>query len=218
MSLSDCTLENDHLFYKNCLQILEDDNLQLCLFQEVYDQAMAGHTRIAKTHDLLSQWYYWPKMVNTIWQYIRNCHVCSQAKLTCDCQGELLSLPVPQQWWQDLAIDFITNLPESQDTCFPGAKHIWVITDCLTKEHHFVPCAEITTSHLVWMFIQFVVRHMACQEALCQTKEASLSVPSREHFVHSLRSPCNCLQDTTQKQMAKQNVRTRSLNTTYSHT
>ena len=55
-------------------------------------------------------------------------------------------------------MDFITNLPELQDTCFPGAKHIWVITDCLTKECHFVPCAEMTTSHLVWMFIQFVVQ------------------------------------------------------------
>ena len=55
-------------------------------------------------------------------------------------------------------MDFITDLPKSRDACFPGAKHIWVITDCLTKEHHFVPCAEMTTSHLVWMFIQFVVR------------------------------------------------------------
>ena len=55
----------------------EDDNLQLHLFQEVYDQAMAGYIKIAKTHDLLSQWYYWPKMVNIIWQYIRNCHICS---------------------------------------------------------------------------------------------------------------------------------------------
>ena len=96
-------------------------------------------------------------MVNTIWQYIRNCHVCSQAKPTYNCQGELLSLPVSQQRWQDLAMDFITDLPESQDTCFPGTKHIWVITDHLTKEHHFMPYAEITTSHLVWMFIQFVV-------------------------------------------------------------
>ena len=118
---------------------------------------MAGHTGIAKTHNLLSCWYYWPKMVNIIQQYIRNCHVCSQAKLARDHQGELLSLPVPQQRWQDLAMDFITDLPKSRDACFPGAKHIWVITDCLTKEHHFVPCAEMTTSHLVWMFIQFVV-------------------------------------------------------------
>ena len=54
-------------------------------------------------------------------------------------------------------MDFITDLPKSRDACFPGAKHIWVITDCLTKEHHFVLCTEMTTSHLVWMFIQFVV-------------------------------------------------------------
>ena len=50
-------------------------------------------------------------------------------------------------------MDFITDLPKSRDTCFPGAKHIWVITDHLTKECHFMPCAEMTTSHLVWMFI-----------------------------------------------------------------
>ena len=55
-------------------------------------------------------------------------------------------------------MNFITNLPESQNTCFLGTKHIWVITDCLTKECHFVPYAEMTTSHLVWMFIQFVVQ------------------------------------------------------------
>ena len=54
VSLSDCTLENDLLFYKNYLWILEGDNLQLHLFQEAHDQAMAGHTEIAKTHDLLS--------------------------------------------------------------------------------------------------------------------------------------------------------------------
>ena len=96
-------------------------------------------------------------MVNIIQQYIRNCHVCSRAKPACDHQGELLSLPMPWQRWQDLAMDFITDLPKSRDTCFPGAKYIWVITDCLTKEHHFVLCAKMTTSHLVQMFIQFVV-------------------------------------------------------------
>ena len=157
MSLSDCSLENDRLFYKNWLWIPENDELRLRLFQEAHDQAMAGHTGIAKTHDLLSRWYYWPKMVNIIRQYIRNCHVCSQAKPAHDHQGELLSLPVPQQRWQDLAMDFITDLPKSRDACFSGSKHIWVITDHLTKERHFVPCAEMTTLHLVWMFIQFVV-------------------------------------------------------------
>ena len=58
VSLSNCTLENNHLFYKNYLWILENDNLHLHLFQETHDQAMASHTGIAKTHDLLSCWYY----------------------------------------------------------------------------------------------------------------------------------------------------------------
>ena len=68
-------------------------------------------------------------------------------------------------------MDFITNLPKSRDACFPGAKHIWVITDHLTKEHHFVPCAKMTTSHLVRMFIQFVVHTHGLPRSIISDRE-----------------------------------------------
>ena len=54
-------------------------------------------------------------------------------------------------------MDFITELPKSTDPCYPRSRHIWVTTDCLTKERHFVPCQDMTASHLARMFTQFVI-------------------------------------------------------------
>ena len=55
-------------------------------------------------------------------------------------------------------MDFITELPISSDTCYPRSWYIWVVTDRLIKERHFVPCQDLTASHLAKMFIQFVLR------------------------------------------------------------
>ena len=54
-------------------------------------------------------------------------------------------------------MDFITELPVSTDACYQRSHHIWVITDRLTKESHFVPCQDMTASNLATMFTQFVI-------------------------------------------------------------
>ena len=54
-------------------------------------------------------------------------------------------------------MDFITEQPVSTDACYPRPRHIWVITDCLTKERYFVPCQDMTASHLARMFTQYVI-------------------------------------------------------------
>ena len=55
-------------------------------------------------------------------------------------------------------MNLITELPVSTDACYSCSHHIWVITDCLTKERHFVPCQDMTASHLAQMFTQFVIQ------------------------------------------------------------
>ena len=119
---------------------------------------MTGHPGVARAYEILQRSYYWPMMVNSLRQYIRNCHTCSRAKPARNRQGELLPFLVPSQPWKDLAMDFITELPVSTDACYSCSRHIWVITDRLTKERHFVPCQNITASHLARMFTQFVIR------------------------------------------------------------
>ena len=55
-------------------------------------------------------------------------------------------------------MNFIIELPVSSDACYPRSWHIWVVTDRLTKERHFVPCQDMTASHQAKMFIQCVLR------------------------------------------------------------
>ena len=57
---------------------------------------MTGHPGVAKTYEILRRHYYWPKMIDSVRQYIRNYYICSRAKPTRDRQGELLPLPMPQ--------------------------------------------------------------------------------------------------------------------------
>ena len=54
-------------------------------------------------------------------------------------------------------MDFTTKLPVSSDACYPHSRHVWVVTDRLIKERHFVPCQDMTASYLARMFIQFVL-------------------------------------------------------------
>ena len=98
-------------------------------------------------------------MMEKIHQYIRNSYICTRAKQAKDQQNQQLFPPIPQRSWNDLAIYFITVLPVSSDACFPHSHYIWIITSWLTKKQHFIPCQDITATHLTRMFIQLVL-HM----------------------------------------------------------
>jgi hypothetical protein len=44
-------------------------------------------------------------------------------------------LSIPERAWQDLSMDFITHLPESQ-----SCDAVLVVVNRLTKMKHFIPC------------------------------------------------------------------------------
>ena len=49
--------------------------------------------------------------------------------------GLLQPLPIPSWKWEEISMDFITDLPLTQQ----GHDSIWVIVDRLTKSAHFIP-------------------------------------------------------------------------------
>lgn len=53
-------------------------------------------------------------MAKDIKEFIRACKPCQENKYsTHKPLGLLQSLPIPQQIWEDLSIDFVTHLPTS---------------------------------------------------------------------------------------------------------
>jgi len=49
--------------------------------------------------------------------------------------GLLQPLSIPSWKWEDISMDFIVRLPNTQK----GHDSIWVIVDLLTKSAHFIP-------------------------------------------------------------------------------
>ena len=132
--LHECRVIDGALFKNNLLWVPE--SLHTELLQEIHDQPSAGHPGINRTVDLIRRHYYWPGHVATVKQYIRNCRHCQRSKSPHDAiNGLLVPLPIPQQRWQDIAIDFVTGLPLSEDY-----NAICTIIDRLSKERHYVPC------------------------------------------------------------------------------
>jgi len=94
-------------------------------------------------------------MARYIRQYVRNCDPCGRVKpWRTRLQGLLRPLPVPERIWQELSVDFIDKLPESN-----GCKSLMVITDRLSKAVLLFEMTSTTAEDVARVFIQNVYRH-----------------------------------------------------------
>ena len=57
--------------------------------------------------------YFWPNMAINCKKYVINCDTCCRTKAyNIQKQGLLNSLPIPNQKWIDLLLDFVIKLPK----------------------------------------------------------------------------------------------------------
>ena len=109
-----------------------------------YDDQFAGHWGIDKTEELLRRKFYWPGMATDIREYVTMCSVCQNIAVPRHKPyGKLEFLPVLERPWQEISLDFITQLPSSY---IGTAEHnaILVVVDRYTKMAKFIP----TTTNL----------------------------------------------------------------------
>ena len=94
-------------------------------------------------------------MRETIKRYVKNCDTCQRSKAVRHAPyGLLQPNEVPDQPWRSIAIDFITDLPESD-----GYDTILVVIDRLTKMSHFISCKkDLDARQFTTLFMQHIVR------------------------------------------------------------
>ena len=110
---------------------------------------------MARTMARICSQFYWPKMHDDIRDYVKNCSICQRSKSDTTLPAGLLQpLPIPQQVWEDIAMDFIIGLPNSH-----GYSTIMVVIDRLSKFGHFIPLrADYNSRQVVEAFIANIVK------------------------------------------------------------
>jgi len=118
-----------------------------------YDHVLVGHFGQSKTLSLVCREYYWPKLWEFMVDYMNSCSVCTRNKSRQYWPyGYLKQLPILLQPWNSILIDFIEQLPLSEDFT-----EILVIIDWLTKQAVFIPAhRSINAPGLAHLFIQHI--------------------------------------------------------------
>ena len=145
------------------VEIQLNEQQKIDVIRDRHDQKMAGHQGIAKTLELITRDFTWPKMRQDITTYIGQCDTCAKAKHSRHKPyGLLQSAPAPEQPWSTVALDFITKLPLSKEP-LTGIEYdsILVIVDSLTKFAYLEPYKEASTAEdLAYIFNKVVIaRH-----------------------------------------------------------
>ncbi len=155
IDLNNCRVLDEVLWKDDRLWILKSMIIQL--IREAHDLSISDHSDMNRTLNLLRRSYCWSKMRTMIKRYIRNCYVYRRSKASRDRINELLkSLLIFEQRWQNISLNFIIDLSESDES-----NAILTVIDWLFKKRHYISCwsddeeifAEQTVKLLlIWIF------------------------------------------------------------------
>jgi hypothetical protein len=80
--------------------------------------------------------YWWYGMKRDVAEYVALCDTCQRVQAEHQRPAGLLQpLKIPEWKWEEIRMDFIVGLPQTQ----AGYDSIWVIVDRLTMVAHFIP-------------------------------------------------------------------------------
>jgi len=160
LELSDLEVndEGQLLMRHNRLMIPFSDKLRTRVVKHIHDSLPGGHGGRTTTYQQVSEWYYWQGMTDTIARFTNNCMTCRRSKVNRNAKHGLLHpLPVPEKYWEDISIDFITPLPLSH-WCGKAYRHIMVVVDRLSKKKKFIAMENLEVPTVVDKFMEYVWR------------------------------------------------------------
>lgn len=136
------TLDSGLLRYKGRAVVGQDDTLKLQILTTMHSSAYGGHSGVNGTYMRLKSVFFWPKMKEGVVTMVRTCEVCHRNKNDTGSKAELLQpLPIPDEAWTHISLDFIEGLP-----MFGGKNVILVVIDRFTKYGHFLALSHPFTA------------------------------------------------------------------------
>lgn len=143
------------LKYKGRVYVGSNGELREKIIIMIHTSSLGGHSGIQNTYQRVSATFLWPQLRQQVHKIVQECSICQLNKHeNVKAPGMLQPLPIPEQAWDYISMDFIEKLPNSK-----GKEVIWVIVDRLTKYSHFIALSHpISASGLAQVFIETVYK------------------------------------------------------------
>jgi hypothetical protein len=124
---------DDVIFYKDRIYLVLESTLKGKILKVCHDSPTLGHQGYFKTYRQIKERFSWKGLKDDVLKHIRECITCQQNKSEqTHLTGLLQPLPIPEQKWESISMDFITGLPRVR-----GKDCLFVVVDRLTKFAHF---------------------------------------------------------------------------------
>ena len=127
-----------------------------------------GHQGVTKTLKRLLLLYFWLLIGKDIRKYISTYAICQRTKArTYLLYGELASLLILHEPWQEISLDFITKLPPSCNVTGKECDSILVVVDRFTKYALYIATSErLTSEGLVTLLLHYVFRQFGIPDGI----------------------------------------------------
>jgi hypothetical protein len=100
--------------HKNRIYVPSSRELRNLVLKEMHEVPYVGHPGYQKTITTVRSQFFWPGMKKDVVDYIARCMECQKVKVEHRHPAGLLQpLPIPENKWEVITMDFITGLPRT---------------------------------------------------------------------------------------------------------
>ncbi len=156
------------LRYKGRVCVGSAGTLRERLITHFHHSVTGGHSGALHTYQRIKGHFFWLGMRKQVEEQVHSCAICAQNKVDTHASPLLLQpLPIPEQIWSDLSMDFIEALPKSE-----GKDTILVVVDRLTKYSHFIPLRHpFTTQDIAKLFLDTIYKLHGCPKSIVTDRD-----------------------------------------------
>ena len=149
------------------LWVPNDRALKTQLMERYHDTA--GHFGQKRTVKKLCDLFYWNRIRDDVEDYCRSCEQCAAHKSNNQLPAGLLRpLPIPDEPWQVIGIDFVGPLPVSRD----GYDYILTVVDKFSKYMLLAPCrTTIDMPQAAKLLLNMLLPQHAMPEAIISDRD-----------------------------------------------